>query len=165
MYDAFLNLLSNKIVGESQKESHTGEIDLIAFSWGTMNSTKVGTGTGTSTGKVRVQDFNVLKYIDRASPDLFQRSCDGTVLPTVEVTLQKQQGDGEKLPYLHLTFNNAYITSFQWNGSNGTSNDTPLEAISFVFESCQVEYTQQRNDGTGQDTLVGTWHIGQNAPL
>src|SRR2546423_857792 len=104
MYDAFLNLLGSEIKGESQKKDHNLEIDLIAFSWGTMNSTKVGTGTGLSVGKVRVQDFNILKNIDCASPPLFRRSCDGLVLPQVEVTLQKQQGSDEKIPYLHLVF-------------------------------------------------------------
>lgn len=164
MYDAFLNLLGSEIKGESQKKGHDCEIDLVAFSWGTMNATKVGTGTGTSVGKVRVQDFNVLKYVDCASPVIFRRSCDGLVLPQVEVTLQKQQGD-EKLPYLRLTFTNAYVTSFQWNGSNGTSNDTPLEAISFVFETCQVEYLTQLDDGTPGQPVVTDWDVSANAPV
>jgi type VI secretion system secreted protein Hcp len=164
MYDAFLNLLGSGIKGESQKKDHNLEIDLIAFSWGTMNSTKVGTGTGPSLGKVRVQDFNVLKNIDASSPQIFRRSCDGSVLPQVEVTLQKQQNSDDKIPYLHLVFTNAYITSFQWNGSNGTSNDTPLEAISFVFEKCQVEYLTQQDDGTPGEPIATDWDVSADAP-
>src|SRR5262249_27080830 len=75
MYDAFLNLLPSAIKGESQKQDHELEVDLIGFSWGAMNNHAISQGTGMSTGKVKIQEFSVLKYVDAASPVLFHRSC------------------------------------------------------------------------------------------
>src|ERR1700730_17378860 len=87
-YDAFLKL--DGVTGESQKPNHSGEIDIMSFSWGASNSSSVGTGTGVSVGKASASDFSVMKSTDSASPVLFQHGCDGTVFATGVVTLQRQ---------------------------------------------------------------------------
>src|ERR1700704_2209027 len=91
-YDAFLKL--DGITGESQKDGHKKEIDIMSFSWGASNSSSVGTGTGASTGKVSVSDFSIMKSTDSSSPNLFQKCCDGTVIATGVVTLQRQTNAG-----------------------------------------------------------------------
>jgi type VI secretion system secreted protein Hcp len=112
-YDAFLKL--DGITGESQKQNHTGEIDIMSFSWGGSNSSSVGTGTGVSVGKVSVSDFSIMKSTDSASPVLFQKCCDGSVIATGVVTLQRQVS-GTATPYLVYNFTNVYVTSIQWSG-------------------------------------------------
>ena len=73
-YDAFLKL--DGLTGESQKDGHVGDIDIMSFSWGASNSSSVGTGTGVSVGKVTVSDFSIMKSTDMVSTVLFQKCCD-----------------------------------------------------------------------------------------
>jgi type VI secretion system secreted protein Hcp len=158
-YDAFLKL--DQITGESQKTNHIGEIDLMSFSWGASNSSSVGTGTGASTGKVNVSDFSIMKSTDSASPNLFQKCCDGTVIATGVVTLQRQTNAGA-VPYLVYNFTNVYVTSVQWSGSGG-SGDSPMESVSFCFEQGTVDYTPVDDNGTPGTAIHGGWNVGTNA--
>jgi type VI secretion system secreted protein Hcp len=157
-YDAFLKL--DGITGESQKQNHTGEIDIMSFSWGASNSSSVGTGTGVSVGKVTVSDFSVMKSTDSASPVLFQKCCDGSVIATGVITLQRQV-QGSATPYLVYNFTNVYVTSIQWSGSGG-AGDAPMESVSFCFEVGTVDYTPQKDDGTAGNAIHGGWDVGQN---
>jgi type VI secretion system secreted protein Hcp len=158
-YDAFLKL--DQIPGESQKANHIGEIDLMSFSWGATNSSSVGTGTGASTGKVNIHDFNVMKSTDSASPNLFQKACDGTVIATGVVTLQRQTNAGA-VPYLLYNFTNVFVCSIQWSGSGG-SGDSPMESIGFCFEQVTVEYTPLDDNGAPATAPIhGGWNVGTN---
>jgi type VI secretion system secreted protein Hcp len=157
-YDAFLKL--DGITGESQKQNHTGEIDIMSFSWGGSNSSSVGTGTGVSVGKVSVSDFSIMKSTDSASPVLFQKCCDGSVIATGVVTLQRQVS-GTATPYLVYNFTNVYVTSIQWSGSGG-AGDAPMESVSFCFEVGTVDYTPIGDDGTAGNAVHGGWDVGQN---
>ena len=157
-YDAFLKL--DGIQGESQKDNHKQEIDLMSFSWGASNSSSVGTGTGVSVGKVAVSDFSIMKATDSSSPVLFQKCCDGSVMTTGVVTLQRQV-QGTATPYLVYNFTNVYVTSVQWSGSGG-SGDAPMESVAFCFEVGQVDYTALNDDGSGGTPIHGGWDVGQN---
>jgi type VI secretion system secreted protein Hcp len=157
-YDAFLKL--DGVTGESQKDQHKGEIDLMSFSWGASNSSSVGTGTGSSSGKVTVSDFSIMKTTDSSSAPLFQKCCDGTTFATAAVTLQRQTNSGA-VAYLVYNFTNVYVTSIQWSGSGG-SGDTPMESASFAFETCTIDYTPQNDDGTPGSAVHGGWDVGQN---
>jgi type VI secretion system secreted protein Hcp len=157
-YDAFLKLTG--ITGESQKENHTGEIDLQSFSWGASNSSSVGTGTGASSGKVSVSDFSIMKSTDSSSPVLFQKCCDGSVIATGVITLQRQV-QAVATPYLVYNFTNVYVTSLQWSGSGG-SGDAPMESVSFTFEVGTVDYTPLDDNGDPGTAIHGGWDVGQN---
>ena len=157
-YDAFLKL--DGIQGESQKDNHKQEIDLMSFSWGASNSSSVGTGTGASTGKVSVSDFSIMKTTDSSSPPLFQKCCDGTVIATGVVTLQRQTNQGAQA-YLVYNFTNVYVTSVQWSGSGG-SGDSPMESVSFCFEKGTVDYTPVDDNGTPGTAIHGGWNVGAN---
>ena len=157
-YDAFLKL--DGVTGESQKQNHTGEIDLMSFSWGASNSSSVGTGTGASVGKATVSDFSIMKSTDSSSPVLFQKCCDGSVIPSATVTLQRQV-QGTATPYLVYTFTNVYVTNVDWSGDGGPGNSA-MESVSFCFQVGQVEYTQQKKDGSAASAIHGGWDVGQN---
>jgi type VI secretion system secreted protein Hcp len=158
-FDAFLKLTG--ITGESQKENHKGDIDIMSFSWGAANSSSVGTGTGVSVGKVSVSDFSIMKSTDSASPVLFQKCCDGSVISTGVVTLQRQV-EGTATPYLVYNLSNVFVTSVQWSGTGG-GGDAPSESVSFCFEVGTVDYTPQLDDGTAGDAIHGGWNVGTNA--
>jgi type VI secretion system secreted protein Hcp len=149
------------ITGESQKENHEGEIDLMTFSLGATNFHSVSVGTGASTGKVSLQDFHLTKSTDSSSPVLFQKCCDGHIFSTCTVSLQRQVA-GQATPYLVYKFTNVYIDSIQWSGSGGATDDSPSESISFAFSTMAVEYTQLLDDGSQGNTVHGGWDQSRN---
>ena len=156
--DAFLKL--DGVMGESQKDNHQGEIDILSFTWGANNGSSVGTGTGVSVGKVQVNDFSVMKMTDKSSPVLFQKCCDGSVIPTCTVTLQRQVL-GVATPYLVYNFGNVYVTSINWSSTSG--GDATAESMTFCFEVGTVDYTPLNDDGVPGHVFHGGWDIGRNA--
>ena len=131
-----------------------------AISTDARSNTASAYGTGVSVGKVSVSDFSVMKSTDSSSPVLFQKCCDGSVIPKAVVTLQRQVS-GQATPYLVYQFENVYVTSIQWSGSGG-AGDAPMESVSFCFETGEVDYTPQKDDGSGDQAIHGGWHVGTN---
>jgi type VI protein secretion system component Hcp len=101
-----------------------------------------------------------MKSSDKSSPVLFQKCCDGSVIATADVTLQRQV-QGVATPYLVYHFDNVFVTGVQWSGSGG-AGDTPMESITFCFEVGQIDYTPQNDDGSPAEAVHGGWDIGQN---
>ncbi len=162
MYDAFLKL--DGVSGESTDSVHSGEIELLSFSWGAANPTSAGFGTGSGTGKVSVHDFSVVKRSDVASPTLFLKCCNGTHIPSAVVTLRKAAGDSP-VEYLVYTFTNVFVSSIQWSGSGGGADDSPMESASFSFETCQIQYTPQQDTGSGGTAVTAGWNVGTNTKM
>jgi type VI secretion system secreted protein Hcp len=94
-----------------------------------------GTGGGGGAGKVSVHDISITKYIDKASPKLFQAASVGTHIPKVTIELVK----AEKV-YLQYTLTNTFITSVQLGGGGGSA---PRETVTFTYGSLKIQYTRQ----------------------
>jgi hypothetical protein len=94
-----------------------------------------GTGGGGGAGKVSVHDIMVTKYVDKASPKLFQATSTGTHIPKVTIQLAK----AGKV-YLQYTLTNVLITSVQLGGGGGS---IPRENVTFAYGAIKVQYTQQ----------------------
>src|SRR5262249_40538599 len=103
---------------------------------------------------------SIMKSTDTSSPVLFQKCCDGSVIATATVTLQRQVA-GSATPYLVYNFQNVYVTSIQWSGSGG-AGDAPMESVSFTFEVGSVDYTPLNDDGSAGSAVHGGWDVGQN---
>jgi type VI protein secretion system component Hcp len=101
-----------------------------------------------------------MKSTDSASPVLFQKCCDGSVIATGVVTLQRQV-QAAATPYLVYNFTNVYVTSIQWSGSGG-AGDAPMESVSFTFEVGTVDYTPLDDNGAPGTAIHGGWDVGQN---
>jgi type VI secretion system secreted protein Hcp len=158
-WDAYLTLEGVK--GESQREGHEGEIELISFSFGATNPSSIGIGGGGGTGKVSLSSFNVMKKTDASSVGMFKASCAGQHFPTAKASLYKSGGK-EPLLYLLFEFEEVYVDNIQWSGAEGGDN-IPMESVSFSFGSVTITYTQQNPDGTaggdfqgGVDVRTGT---------
>lgn len=71
-FDAFMKV--DGVEGESLDEGHQGWIELLSYHYDAMQSisqTATSSG-GASAGGVSLGDFQISKYIDRATPKLFE---------------------------------------------------------------------------------------------
>lgn len=136
--DAFLAMTGVK--GESTAVGHEGEMDILSWSWG------ASTGTARTRRGVLpaacIQDLNLMKVIDSASPELILNSVTGEVAPEAILTMRKA---GEKpLEFLTLKMTNVTVVSYQISGSS----EIPVENFVLHFATLKGEYRRQKPDGT-----------------
>ena len=127
------------IAGESVITGHAGEIDVLSFSFGGSQSGTMHSSTGGGAGKASVQDLNVTKWVDLATPDLMLACFNGTHIPEAVLTIRKA---GEKpLEYLKITMTNCLISSVSTGGSGG--EDRLTENVAINFAKVKLDYDQQ----------------------
>jgi type VI secretion system secreted protein Hcp len=146
--------------GESQDEEHSGEIELLSWSWGATNSGSMAYGGGGGTGKVSVQDFHFTKKHDKSSPKLILACCNGEHFDTVTVVARKA-GKGQK-EYLKWIFTDVMISSYQTGGSGG-GDPIPTDSVSCNFGKIEVQYKEQTEKGSTKGPIVAQYSLKKNA--
>ncbi len=157
--DMFLNI--DGVEGEPQDASHTGEIDVIAFSWGLTQSGSAQIAGGGGAGKVNVQDMSITKYLDTASTVLMQKCCSGKHFPSAILTCRKA-GD-TPVEFFKVTMEEVLVTSVSEGGGGGEDRQT--ENISLNFAKVKVEYTPQEADGAAGAASELGWNILTNEEM
>ncbi len=143
LVDYFLKI--DGIQGESPDKTHKNEIQLESFSWGARQAGTSGYGGGGGAGKVQLQDFHFLMKINKASPKLMLCCAQGEHVKSAILTCRKAGKDQQE--YLKVTFSDILVTSYQTSGSGG--NDVlPMNQISLNFSKIELEYKEQKADGS-----------------
>jgi type VI secretion system secreted protein Hcp len=140
-FDAFLKI--EGIPGESRDLKHKDEIEVLSFSWGVTQGTQ-GQGQGRR-GRADVQDFTIVKPLDKASPLLFVAACHGDHFTQAIFTARKA-GESQ-VEFYKITMSDVLISSVRPGGSAG-SESLPLEEVSLNFGALKIEFTPQ--DATGK---------------
>jgi type VI secretion system secreted protein Hcp len=143
LVDYFLKI--EGIQGESPDKTHKGEIQLESFSWGASQGGTFSHGGGGSAGKVQMQDFHFLMKINKASPKLMLACAQGDHVKSAILTCRK--AGKEQQEYLKVTFTDILVSSFQTSGSGG-SDVLPMDQISLNFSKIELEYKEQKADGS-----------------
>jgi type VI secretion system secreted protein Hcp len=155
--DYFLKI--EGIDGESQDSKHKNEIQLESFSWGAsqQGSAAFGSGGG-GAGKVSMQDFHFVMRNSKASPKLFSACCTGQHVKVA--TLIARKAGKEQQEYLKVTLSDCLVSSFQAGGSG--SEPIPVDNISLNFSKIEVEYKEQKADGSLGGATKAGYDIKQN---
>jgi len=145
------------IKGESQDHKHAGEIHIESWSWGMSQTGAHGVGGGGGAGKVSVHDISITKFTDKATAALMLNCCNGKHIPNGLVTVRKA---GEKpLEYLKIKLQDIIISGVQTAGHH---NDQITENLTLNFAKFHVEYTEQKNDGSGSPGGEMGWDVKAN---
>ncbi|MEP7075659.1 MAG: type VI secretion system tube protein Hcp [Acidobacteriota bacterium] len=125
------------ITGTSTDSGHAGQIDLLSYSFGSVQTGSFQYGGGSSTGEVKYNDMNFSKSVDASSTAFFAKCADGSKISKAKLFVQRAGADkSEKLTY---TMYDIYITSVQYNKSN--PNDlNATESVSLNFAKIETEY-------------------------
>ena len=154
--DTFLKI--DGIEGESLDSTHKGEIEVLSWSFGATQNGISSVGTGAGAGKVNLQDFHFTVQASKASPKLFELCATGTHIKTAILTNRK--AGGEQGEFLKHTFSDILVSSFQTGGHQDGGN--PQEQISFNFTKVEVEYKEQKADGTLGGPIKSGYDIKAN---
>ncbi len=133
------------IPGESQDKEHKDKIAVLSWSWGETNQGSGAFGSGHGTGKVSMQDFHFVMRLNKATPSLMKACATGQHIKTATMTARKA-GKGQA-DYLTFKFHDILVSSYQTGGSEH-SDVVPTDQVSFNFAKIEVEYKQQKPDGS-----------------
>lgn len=158
--DMFLKLTGME--GESLDDTHKGEIDILAWSWGMSQSGTTHLGPGGGAGKVAVQDISITKYLDSSTHALMKCCFTGKHFEDAVLTVRKASGDAKgPLEYLVIKMQDLIVTSVSSGGSGG--EDRLTENVTLNFAKVHVAYTPQTGKGGGDAVKKCGWNIPTNA--
>lgn len=141
--DYFLKI--DGIDGESADSKHKGEIDLQSFSWGATQGGSFASGGGGGAGKVSMQDFHFVMKINKATPKLMLACATGEHIKKAVLICRK--AGKQQQEYMKVTFGDILVSSYQTGASSG-GDVLPMEQISLNFAKVEMEYKEQKPDGT-----------------
>jgi type VI secretion system secreted protein Hcp len=134
------------IKGESADVKHKDEIDIESWSWGESNAGGPSRGGGgAGAGKVSMQDFHFVMKLNKASPGLMKACATGQHIKIATLSGRKA-GKGQQ-DYLTFKFHDVLVSSYQTGGSEH-ADVVPTDQVSFNFAKIEVEYKQQKPDGS-----------------
>ena len=155
--DYFLKI--EGIEGESQDAKHKGEIDIDSWTWGETQSGTMSQGGGGGAGKVQMQDFHFTMKVNKATPKLIQACASGEHIKKGVLTCRK--AGKEQQEFLVYTYTDVLISSYQTGGaSNG--GVIPHDQISFNYGKMEVEYKEQKADGSLGGPIKAGWDLKAN---
>jgi len=155
--DMFLKI--DGIKGESVDKTHKEEIDVLAWSWGATQSGTTHLGGGGGAGKAHFQDISFTKYIDKGSPTILMACAQGKHLK--EATLVVRKAGGHPLEYLKIKLTEILVTSISTGGSGG--EDRLTENVTLNFAKFNLDYIEQKPDGTGAPAVSVNYDIAANS--
>lgn len=130
--------------GESKQDGHEDWIDVLSWSWGEMNSSTFKEGGGGGAGKVSMQDFSFTQKMHKGTPKLMEKCATGEHFAKATFEARKAGGGAQK--YLELKFTDVMASSYQTGGHG--DDPLPLESISLAFGKVELEYKEQKPDGS-----------------
>ncbi len=149
--DLFLKI--DGIQGESQKNGHQSEIDIMSFDFGAVQHGSFHTGgAGGGSGKAEISDVRIQKQVDKASPLLFQACTTGKHIPTVIIYSQKAGNGQAPLKYYQIKMEDVLISDVHNNGAS--SGDAIMESVTFNCAKVTFDYQAQSASGAPEGGVV-----------
>ena len=157
--DYFLKI--DGIDGEAQDKTHKNEIQLESWSFGETQTGTSHTGEGMGAGKVQMGDFHFVMRTNKATPKLFLACANGEHIKKAVLTCRKAGKDQQE--YLTWTFSDFLVSSYQTGGS-AHSDVVPLDQISINFTQAQIDYKEQKQDGSLGGAVTTKYNVKTQSP-
>lgn len=179
MYDAYLNI--DGVKGEALDDKHKDWIELKGFGHEIhqpISQTAVSAG-GASTGRTQHGDFLIHKYVDLASPKLYEAVSNGKHFSKAKIEVCR--AGGSQVKFLEISFEQVMISKVQLDSppANGNSvsntgnigtrtganvehsgGDLPTESVYMNYGKIEWTYTQQkRTDGSGGGNVSAKYDL------
>ena len=150
------------IKGESADSKHKDQIDVESWTWGETHVTPARPGSGAGAGKVAMQDFRFVMSLNTASPGLMKACATGQHIKVATLTGRKAGKDQQD--FLTFKFTDVLISSYQTGGSEH-ADVVPTDQVSFNFAKIEVDYKQQKPDGSLGPTSQFKYDLKANKPF
>jgi len=151
--DNFLKI--DGIDGESQDSKHKNEIEILSLRHVVVNTASEDAGGGGGTGKSVHHPYWFTKNLDKSTPKLFQACASGEHIKKAVLTLRKAGKDQQE--YMKITLSDVFVSHY-YPGHPGGSH-LPVDEFSLDYGKIEVEYKEQKPDGTLGGATKGGWDV------
>jgi type VI secretion system secreted protein Hcp len=155
--DYFLKI--DGIEGESADSKHKGEIDLQSWGFGASQSGTMHSGGGGGAGKVSVQDLHFVTNVSKASPKLFLACANGEHIK--KAVLVARKAGKEQQEYMKITMSDLLVSNYQTGGSS-QDGIVPVDQASLNFAKIEIEYKEQKPDGSLGGIVKAGYNMKEN---
>lgn len=152
--DVFLKV--GDIKGESTDAKHSGEIDVLSWSWGMSQSGTTASGGGAGAGKVSFSDLSFTHSVDKASPLLMKACATGQHIK--DATLVSRKADKGQQEYLIVKMADVLVTGVQ----SSAAGEHPVESVSIQFAKIDLEYRPRKTGGRPEAGIHFIYDIKTN---
>ena len=139
-FDCFLKI--DGVDGESTDDKHLGWIEVLAYSHGVSQPSagSVSSGGTRYADRADLQDFSIVKTLDKASPKLALYVCNGTHIN--EVVLELCRATDEKHRYMQYRLSDVMVTVVRPSAGTVAGQVLPLEEVTFNYGKIEWIYTE-----------------------
>jgi len=151
--------------GESPDSEYNGSAgwnQIDSWSFGAHQEGTADYGGGLGAGRVKMQTFNFVMKVNKASPALFLACANGQHFPKATVVARKSGTTPQT--FLKWTFTDCLVASFQTGGSGG-SDISPTDSVSLNFAKLEQEYKPQKDDGSLDGAIKCGWDCKKNQKM
>ena len=158
MFDCYLQI--DGIKGESGEDQHKDWIEVLSFNHQIRqktSSTRSSSG-GATTGASEHGDIYISKFVDIASPKLFEACSTGKHFAKAAIQFLRQSG-GSKVKYLEIKIEEILISSIVSDGHK-SGDELQTETIGLNYGKIEWVYTaQKRKDGSGGGNTTAKYDV------
>jgi type VI secretion system secreted protein Hcp len=160
-FSAFLQL--DGVPGEALDDKHKDWIELLSYSHQMtqpVSSTRSSAG-GASTGRTQHGDFVITKFVDKASPKLYEAVSNGKHFS--KATIEVCRSGGTQVVFLKIVLEEIIISSVHEDSTghpDAAGDILPTETVSLNYGKIEWTYTQQkRKDGSGGGNVTAKFDL------
>ena len=151
--DIFLQI--DGIEGESRDAVKTNQIEIESFGFGGTNS---GPPSQTAKPKVTLAPIELVKVIDKSSPNLFGQL---TVAKTFNATITVRKSGNNPVDYVKIELGNCIVSGYNLTvGKDGM----PMERILLSYGSIKYSYWTQDEKGSPGPVNQKSYNVQTNTP-
>jgi type VI secretion system secreted protein Hcp len=160
MFDTFLQL--DGVPGEATDDKHKDWIELLSYNHDMsqpVSSTRSSAG-GAATGRTQHGDFTITKFVDKASPKLYEAVSNGKHFSKAKIEVCR--AGGSQVKFLEITLEEVMVSGVHLNshGSTKDGSELPTETVTLNYGKIEWIYTQQkRKDGSGGGNVTAKYDL------
>ncbi|MGH8729167.1 MAG: Hcp family type VI secretion system effector [Burkholderiales bacterium] len=158
MIEYFLKI--DGIPGESQNDSHKGEIDVVSWSWGEAQTVVTSGGGGSAAARVTLRDLQCSMQVSKASPQLMLACASGKRIP-IAVLSCRRAGERQQ-DFLLIKVSTVLVSAFE---TAGQQQSPLLDTVSLNFAKIEIEYREQSPTGAMGTAVKVGWDVAANRPV
>jgi type VI secretion system secreted protein Hcp len=150
-----------EVPGDARTASHSGEIELLSWGWGQVQSGSFGSeSSSTSGGNLAMRDFAFTATTGLASANLMLYCSCGKPLKSAVLTCEVAKSGGGTHTYLTVTMTKIIISAYDVVVSPGQNH--AVDTFQIKFEKIEFKYVPLKPDGTVGGTCMASWNLATN---
>jgi len=153
------------ITGAASDKNHKDWINITSIKWDIQRDISSASSTrgDRESSNARLNDLELTRYLDKATPGLFLAACCGKG-STIKLVQTKTGAGAGADPFIEYTLRNALVSHYQVEAISDAAA-RPCETLTLSYTALEIKYTAYNNDGAPQAPLIVGFDSATNTRL